>query len=855
MAVNLSPYGGVGAQFLDNAGNVLTGGKIFTYAAGTTTNQATYTTNLGNVPRTNPIILDASGRVPSGGEIWLTDGLLYKFVLTDSNDVLIATYDNIAGINSNFVAFTNQQEIQTATAGQTVFTLATMNYAPGTNSLSVFVDGVNQYGPGALYAYFETNSTTVTFTNGLHVGAEVKFTTSQLNSSVSSTNAFQVSYVPPFTGSTATNVGDKLTQTVSFKDFGAVGDGVTDDSVAWANFLAYLDSSGSQGFIPAGTYYIPTAPGIVPNPSTSTTPELDNYGNIVITGAGASVTTLLAKTEIIAPGTTATSRPILKIVNPTSFSLSDVTLDGGFSTVPTLNTTGYADKDAAALLEVRDCDKVILNNVIAKGFFGHRDNSDNDNGNFGRSGPILVANCSNGVVNNLSVQYPTWREGVFFFNAYNFNIDGFTYVGPTDRTNGSLSTPLNIFGPTTQYVNLTNSSFVGAWSGSVLNMGGTGGFTIDGFLAQGSISTTNDTTGDARTDAGTTTWGKGIDLGSEHQEDAFTSHPILTDVAVNNVVLKDMFSYSFRIIKTLAVPAKRVSISNILIYNGFEGIHLENVIDVQIKNAVANKILRYVSGSASNGFAYNFSKVDNLRFDGSCNGVETATYTYPNATTPGGGTVYSDKGFVIDSCKNLIVKATIQEFRGVHVLYDVVVADDNVYDGSFEINATAATYTSPTGYGAFYLFGRSATERLKTVQVFNSLFNNIPLQESRQAQIYTVNGSYGSQIVSVGNSKVTVALDELLGKVTFYNGDGSSSQQGVRAAIESYAADSNGRGAYLSFKTADVANPLTERLKINANGIKNMPLPTYASDAAAGAAGLVQFDLYQTSTGEVRIKL
>ena len=231
MAVLLSPYGGVGAQFLDNSGNVLTGGKIYTYAAGTTTPQVTYTSSNGATPHSNPIILDASGRVPSG-EIWLTDGLVYKFVLTTSTDVLIATYDGIVGINSNFVAFTNQQEIQTATAGQTVFNLATMTYQPGTNSLSVFVDGVNQYGPGASYAYLETDSDTVTFVTGLHVGAEVKFTTSQLNSSVSSTNAFQISYVPPFTGSAATNVGLKLAQTVSVKDFGAVGDGVADDTAA-----------------------------------------------------------------------------------------------------------------------------------------------------------------------------------------------------------------------------------------------------------------------------------------------------------------------------------------------------------------------------------------------------------------------------------------------------------------------------------------------------------------------------------------------------------------------------------------------------------------------------------------------
>ena len=51
MAVNLSPYGGVGAQFLDNSGNVLTGGKIFTYAGGTTTPQATYTSSNGRLLR------------------------------------------------------------------------------------------------------------------------------------------------------------------------------------------------------------------------------------------------------------------------------------------------------------------------------------------------------------------------------------------------------------------------------------------------------------------------------------------------------------------------------------------------------------------------------------------------------------------------------------------------------------------------------------------------------------------------------------------------------------------------------------------------------------------------------------
>ena len=100
MAVNLSPVGGVAAQFFTNSGAVLTGGKLFTYAAGTTTPAAAYTSSNGATAWTNPIVLDSAGRVSGSGEIWLTDGILYKFILKDANDVLIATYDNISGINS-----------------------------------------------------------------------------------------------------------------------------------------------------------------------------------------------------------------------------------------------------------------------------------------------------------------------------------------------------------------------------------------------------------------------------------------------------------------------------------------------------------------------------------------------------------------------------------------------------------------------------------------------------------------------------------------------------------------------------------------------------------------------------------
>lgn len=99
MSVSLSPFYGVGGQLFNNNGDPLAGGKIFTYLAGTTTNAVTYTTSAGNVAHTNPIILNGAGRVPSG-EIWLLFNTAYKFVVTDSNDVLIGTFDNVGGIST-----------------------------------------------------------------------------------------------------------------------------------------------------------------------------------------------------------------------------------------------------------------------------------------------------------------------------------------------------------------------------------------------------------------------------------------------------------------------------------------------------------------------------------------------------------------------------------------------------------------------------------------------------------------------------------------------------------------------------------------------------------------------------------
>ena len=136
-AVSLSVFGGVGAQFFDNNGVPLSGGKIYSYESGTSTPLATYTSSAGNVAHTNPIILDSAGRVP-GGEIWNQLQLLYKFVLKTSTEVTIATYDNV-GSSFNATAIIANF---TGNGSTVAFTLAS---APaGENATNVYINGVYQ---------------------------------------------------------------------------------------------------------------------------------------------------------------------------------------------------------------------------------------------------------------------------------------------------------------------------------------------------------------------------------------------------------------------------------------------------------------------------------------------------------------------------------------------------------------------------------------------------------------------------------------------------------------------------------------------------------------------------------------
>lgn len=90
--MNLAPV--LKQRFFDADGAPLSGGKLYSYAAGTTTPQVTYSDPDGTT-NTNPVVLDANGYA----DVWLDTALSYKFVLKDSDDVTQWTRDNVASVS------------------------------------------------------------------------------------------------------------------------------------------------------------------------------------------------------------------------------------------------------------------------------------------------------------------------------------------------------------------------------------------------------------------------------------------------------------------------------------------------------------------------------------------------------------------------------------------------------------------------------------------------------------------------------------------------------------------------------------------------------------------------------------
>jgi len=167
-------------QFFTANGEPLVGGKLYSYAAGTTTPLVTYTDQAGTSANTNPVILDSRGEA----SVWLGTGP-YKLRLTSATDVDIWTVDDI--------------------------------YSEGSQSMQELL---------------------------------------------SASGSSLVGFIADGTGAAYRTVQSKLRDVVSVKDFGAVGDGTTDDTAAIQAFFNACQNG--RGYMPAGIYKITSTLNLYP---------------------------------------------------------------------------------------------------------------------------------------------------------------------------------------------------------------------------------------------------------------------------------------------------------------------------------------------------------------------------------------------------------------------------------------------------------------------------------------------------------------------------------------------------------------------------------------------------------------
>jgi len=227
-------------SFNDTDGSPLNNGYVYVGSA-----------NLNPVTDPIPVYWDAALTQPAAQPIRTINGYLsrngspgriytsfvtYSFRVTNNKGEQVFSDLNYTDPTSN--AGSTYQQVITAIAGQTVFNLS-RTYIPGTNNLFVYRNGLRLI---VGQDYNETGYSQVTLTDGADNGDEFVFDIGYNYDSAASVDAQDVTYKLPAVDSVFTNVEAKPSETVSVKDFGAVGDGTTDDTAAIQAAIDYVAS-------------------------------------------------------------------------------------------------------------------------------------------------------------------------------------------------------------------------------------------------------------------------------------------------------------------------------------------------------------------------------------------------------------------------------------------------------------------------------------------------------------------------------------------------------------------------------------------------------------------------------------
>ena len=158
---------------------------------------------------------------------------------------------SFVGPNENEGSLSLNNFTSSAHVGDGTTTAFTLSFAPRTEIAQAFVVGIDGVLQSPIDAYTVSRTTgLITFSSAPPVNSKIVVTTS------AAVTGYDISDTTvTATGSTTTRkLTDRFADTVNVKDFGAVGDGVTDDTAAIDSALAAATAAFAPLYFPHGTY-------------------------------------------------------------------------------------------------------------------------------------------------------------------------------------------------------------------------------------------------------------------------------------------------------------------------------------------------------------------------------------------------------------------------------------------------------------------------------------------------------------------------------------------------------------------------------------------------------------------------
>lgn len=198
-----------------------------------------------------------------------------KLLQFDTNGApgVISSTEFVAGLGNAVVSANYVTNSATGDGSTTAYALST---APGSKTnVQVYIDGIYQN-----KATFSLSGTTLTFTEAPPLNAAVEF---MIGYAVGTTgnDAADITYTQGGTGSQTRTIESRLQDIISVKDFGAVGDGVADDSSACIN--AWNASDPIAVLVPFSSIKVDSAVG----------GKFYSFGTVTVSGSGSITITNL----------------------------------------------------------------------------------------------------------------------------------------------------------------------------------------------------------------------------------------------------------------------------------------------------------------------------------------------------------------------------------------------------------------------------------------------------------------------------------------------------------------------------------------------------------------------------------